>query len=75
MRANIGSGMNLAINVYQHDFIIAHRYPHHLARRKFIHARHFNVVLVCQRLSSFSLVSNPEGAERPVKSPETSAPG
>ena len=61
--------MNLAIDVDQQDFMSAYVYPHHLARRKFVQTRHFNEVLVCQRFPSFSLVSNPEGAERPMNSP------
>ena len=62
MRANIGAGMNLAIEVDQQDFPTAYLYMHHLARRKFVQTRHFNVVFVCQRLSSFSLMSNAKGA-------------
>jgi len=69
MSANIGAGMNFAIQVDQQDFMHAYVYPHHLARRKFIQTRHFNEVFVCQRLSSFSLVPNPKGAERPLESP------
>ena len=61
--------MKLAIEIGQQDCPATYLYARHLARRKFIQTRHFNIVFVGQRLSSFSLVPNPKDAAPPVKSP------